>query len=70
MFRHRVKQNVIFDEYSSSLIALGMSNAEIKEWRIELRDNEAGIVMGSPNYPLYLIISAILELVQRFHYYP
>ena len=53
--------------YSLNRIALGMSNSEIKEWRIELRDNEAGIVRGSQNY---LIKSAVLWLVQRSLYYP
>ena len=40
MFRHLVRQNDKFDEYSSSLIASGMNNSEIKEWHIELRVNE------------------------------
>ena len=47
MFRHLVKQNVIIDEYSSNLIALGMSQSDIKEWHIELRDNE--LSMGEEN---------------------
>ena len=47
LFRHRVKQNIIIDEYSSNLIASGMSHSDIKEWHIELRDNE--LSMGEEN---------------------